>query len=325
LGHPGKQRLEKTIGQVLWWPGMEKQVKHYCRTCDTCQRNKVSAKKKYGKLPEKEAEAATPWNRVDLDMVGPLSVHTPDGKTHQLLALTMIDPATGWFEIVEVPAPTAKNCIDAFDDVWLSRYPRPQHIGYDEGGEFKECFDAVRKMYGLQKHVSTTANPQSNSIVERVHQTLEEILRVFELEKQEMDPHEPWRRHLAAVAFAIRSTYHTTLEATPAQLVFGRDMFLPIQFNVDWATIRMKRQAKIHDNMVRENLKRINHEYHIGDKVLLDKPGIRNKLSAPRTGPYPIEQINDNGTIHIRKGAVGQLVNKRRLTPYFETPASTST
>lgn len=53
-------------------------------------------------MPPKEAEQSKPWNHVNVDMIGPLSVKTPDGKTHQLQALTMIDPATGWFEVKDV-------------------------------------------------------------------------------------------------------------------------------------------------------------------------------------------------------------------------------
>ena len=66
-----------------------------------------------------------------------------------------------------------------------------------------------------QAKPSTAFNPQSNGIVERVHQVLNDCLRTFNLDETELDPVKPWTEHLSAVAFAIRSTYHTTLEATP--------------------------------------------------------------------------------------------------------------
>jgi hypothetical protein len=37
----------------------------------------------------------------------------------------MIDPSTGWFEVKDVKDKSAKESINAFDDVWLSRYPIP--------------------------------------------------------------------------------------------------------------------------------------------------------------------------------------------------------
>jgi hypothetical protein len=39
---------------------------------------------------------------------------------------------------------------------------------------------------------------------------------------------------LQSTTWAVRSTYHTTLQATPCQLVFGRDMIHNIAFKVTW-------------------------------------------------------------------------------------------
>jgi hypothetical protein len=49
-------------------------------------------RKKYGLLPPKIAES-DPWIMVFVDLVGSFTIRTP-AKTHSLLALTMIDPAT---------------------------------------------------------------------------------------------------------------------------------------------------------------------------------------------------------------------------------------
>ena len=75
---------------------------------------------------------------------------------------------------------------------------------------------------------TTAHDPQANSIVERIHQVLNDMLRTMELEEREIDPSKPFDEALNAAPYAIRCTYHTTLQATPGQLVFGRDMILPI-------------------------------------------------------------------------------------------------
>ena len=55
--------------------------------------------------------------------------------------MTMIDPTTGWFEQQQLyGAPTAYRCQAILDNVWLSRYPRPVEIGFDNGSEFKVEF-----------------------------------------------------------------------------------------------------------------------------------------------------------------------------------------
>jgi hypothetical protein len=63
--------------------------------------NRQESEKKYGDLPEKLAERPIAWNRVDVDLIGPLTVKTISGNK-ELLELTMIDPSTGWFEVKDV-------------------------------------------------------------------------------------------------------------------------------------------------------------------------------------------------------------------------------
>ena len=116
----------------------------------------------------------------------------------------------------------------------------------------------------------------------------------------------------------MRCTYHTTLKATPGQLVFGRDMILPIKFAADWALIEKQKQQSINNSNKRENKNRIKHEYKVGDKVLMKKPGILRKMSTPYSGPYEVQQVFTNGTLSIRRGAIIQRVNIRRIIPYNE-------
>jgi hypothetical protein len=316
LAHPGMTRLEATLRETMTWHNMRKDILSHVRTCPQCQKYK-KVRPKYGKLPEKKAEDAKPWKRVDLDMIGPYDVKAANG-TFTLRALTMIDPATGWFEVKDVPDYTANSAQAAFDEVWLSRYPRPEVIGFDGGSEFKQVFDEMRKNYGMKKRVTTAYNPQANGIIERVHLVLGDALRTFELQERELDATDPWSPFLASAAFAIRSTHHTTLGASPGQLVFGRDMLLPIKFKANWAEIKARRQDEIRRNNERENKSRKEHNYEVGDKILLTDARKRSKLSPPREGPYLVECVYTNGTILIRRGAVSERVNIRRVTPYFE-------
>ncbi len=118
---------------------------------------------------------------------------------------------------------------------------------------------------GISPKISTDYNPQSNAIIKRVHQVLGNALRTFELEKRELDDKEPFEPFLTATAYAIRSTYHTTLQATQGQLVFGRDMILPVQFKANWASIALRKQERINKSNSQENQKRIPHTYKKGD------------------------------------------------------------
>jgi hypothetical protein len=253
-----------------------------------------------------------------VDLIGPLTVKTPSGKK-ELLSSTMIDPSTGWFEVKDVKYKSANESINTCDDVWLSRYPIPEYIGFDNGGEYKKLFEESVNNYGIRRKNSTSFNPQSNGIIERVHLTLNNTLRTAEVDGREMDEKDPWGPFSSSAAYAIRSTFHTALEATQGQLVFGRDMLLPIKFMAHWGEIEQQRQKEMARNNRRENTSRITHDYKVGDKELLKKPGKHlRKLEAPRTGPHTVTAIYTSGTLHIQKGKVNERVNIRRLFPYFE-------
>ena len=231
----------------------------------------------------------------------------------------MIDPATGWFEMKEIDAPDSASTSAAMDDVWFSRYPQPRTIGFDGGSEFKSIFEETIENYGLEKATTTAYNPQANGIIERVHQVLNDALRTFELEERELDGKDPWTPFLQAACFAIRSTFHTTLGATPAQLVYGRDMILPVKFKADWALIHARRQEEIERNNRRENASRIPHEYKVGDTVSKRTGGILPKLRRKREGPYEVVAVHNNGTVSIRRGAITERLNIRRVNPYIDT------
>jgi transposase InsO family protein len=113
----------------------------------------------------------------------PFQKRTPS-KTHSLLALTMIDQAinTGWFEIVEATNKSATSIEDLIHNTWLARYPRPQFIVFDNGGEFKSEFKQMCDNHGIKAKPTTTHNPQANAIIERVHKVVNDMLRSFDLE-----------------------------------------------------------------------------------------------------------------------------------------------
>jgi hypothetical protein len=68
----------------------------------------------------------------------------------------------------------------------------------------------------------TVRNPQEvNIILERTPQTMGNIIHTFEIEDRKLDESDPWSGILSAAIFAARATAHSTLNATPSQLVCG--------------------------------------------------------------------------------------------------------
>ena len=231
----------------------------------------------------------------------------------------MIDPATGWFEIVEIPKKQADEIANLIEQTWLVRYPWPQNVICDRGKEFMaEVNEMLTEDYGIQVNRITTRNPQANAIVERVHQTIGNMIRTWFVEDPELDEVNPYAGLLTAVAFVTRATIHTTLQATPSQLVFGRDAMLNMEFEADWTTIRARKQKRIDENNRRENAKRIENKYAIGYQILIKTDPNRKYGQNAYKGPYEIISVNNNGTLRYQKGRIQDIINIRNTTPYHE-------
>eukprot|EP00957_Ditylum_brightwellii_P175603 13370239-Ditylum_brightwellii.AAC.1 len=92
----------------------------------------------------------------------------------------------------------------------------------------------IHKNYGVKKKKPTTVrNPQANSIIERILQTIGNMIKSFEVHSTDIDEKGPWTGILIAVRFAIKATIYTTMQATPMQLALGRDAILNVNNEAD--------------------------------------------------------------------------------------------
>ena len=339
LNHPGGDRLANTLSTVCYWKGLTSQAKGFCKKCNKCQ---VSKKRKvrYGHLPPQNKGTLIPWETVHVDLIGPYTVKVNQEQPGQIIkevelqltCMTFLDPATGWFEIAEVPyfdiddvKNKNKTAIDKssarisqiFNDVWLSRYPRPKKVIFDNGSEFKKDFVPLLQDFAIKPTCTTIKNPQSNAPVERIHQVVGQMMAAQDLKTRIFDFINPWGPILTSVAWAIRAAHHSTLGYTPAQLVFGRDMVFNMKTIINWKDISERKQAQVDKDNLRENKKRIDYDYQIGSQVYVTVDGIKRKLDAPKTGPFPITEVFTNGTVRIQKGRVNERINIRRLEPHF--------
>ena len=84
----------------------------------------------------------------------------------------MIDPVTGGFEITKYNDKREISITNLVETTWLTRYPRPIEITYDQGSEF--IGHDFRKFlieteYGITYKPSTLENTTSNATLEQIH------------------------------------------------------------------------------------------------------------------------------------------------------------
>ena len=183
LCHPGVTQTEETIAQHLWWPAMRDQITSYVLACPTCQKSKRK-QTKYGHLPPKIAEAAI-WDKMCIDLIGPYKIRRKGRPDLECKCVTMIDPASGWFEIHQYDDKWSITVANIAEQEWFCQYPWPTQITYDRGSEFigNNFQQMISNDYGIKGKPITVRNPQANTIVEQIQQVIVNMIRTFELEK----------------------------------------------------------------------------------------------------------------------------------------------
>ncbi len=56
----------------------------------------------------------TPWKALCVDLIGPYTLKGKDGSSIDFMCLTMINPGTSWFEIVEPPTVAQEMTVLAY-------------------------------------------------------------------------------------------------------------------------------------------------------------------------------------------------------------------
>ncbi len=185
---------------------LERYVYHHLvtltKSCKSCQINKRRSQK-YGHLPSKTVYTI-PWECICVDLIGPYTLKGKDNLQIDFMALTMIDPASSWFKIAELPIveqlrwqtvngkelliadeifdKTLESIAKLKKKTWLCRYPWCCHLIYNNGSEFKLHFEYLCESYGIKRKPTTVKNPRANGILERVHQVLGQMLCTADLD-----------------------------------------------------------------------------------------------------------------------------------------------
>ena len=283
---------------------MRKLINNFVKKCDICQRVKGPFPK-LGHLPLKATER-NPWEEVQVDLVGPWTFNIPPKWSVSVLTLTCIDPFTGLCDACRLRNKTSSHVSEKFFNLWLNRYPRPIRCIHDNGSEFTgKPFQQLLQHMGISNITTTVKNPQANSIIERMHLSLGQILRsiLAETKLSNKEQHSDLLNSfiesaLASSLYAINCAINSTTNVSPGAFVFQRDMILPTQCITNWEIIRLNKQQRAQHNNFLENLRRRPFTYTPNMEVVVQDP-TGQKLSAKCKGPFKITKIHSNGTVTI--------------------------
>jgi hypothetical protein len=102
----------------------------------------------------------------------PYPIKRRGSETLTLLCVTIINPATRWFEMKEEKKEDF-TIATAVKQTWLNHYLWPTEIIFDRGSEFIGDFATmVYNDWGLTRSGTVVQNPQANEILEQIHQPI---------------------------------------------------------------------------------------------------------------------------------------------------------
>lgn len=303
--HPGIVKTKQRLRDKFWWPRMDRQVECAVRSCHVCQSADKSAKPVVAPLrpvtlPEK------PWQKLAMDIVGPLNLTTAGPK----FVVTLVDYHSKWPEVCFANTVTSQAVIDFLRGVF-SREGYPEELVTDNGPQFKsKLFEDFLNQRGIKHCVSSVYYPQANGLVERFNRSLKDFIQVSVLEGR------PLKEAVVDYLGVYRSTPHSTTGVSPAQLLHGRQprtrldiMGLPSKnFFQEPATameqLRARVQSKQRSTKEYTDAKRSakTPKFKEGDFVRVRKPtnGGKGELSYSR--PLKIQKQVGPGTFRLEDG-----------------------
>uniref|UniRef100_A0A803SS84 Gypsy retrotransposon integrase-like protein 1 n=1 Tax=Anolis carolinensis TaxID=28377 RepID=A0A803SS84_ANOCA len=301
--HQGIQRTKERARQLMYWPGMSKDIESAVGSCFVCAcfaPNNQKEPLKPHEIPE------GPWQKVGVD------IFEQDNRSF----LLVIDYFSKYPEVVSLPDKTARTVIVKMKSVF-ARHGTPLIVVSDNMPFASQEFKVFAKEWGFEQCFSSPGYPQSNGMVERAIQSIKQL--THKVGKARGD--------LYAALLEYRNTPVTGLSYSPAQILMGRmlrsklpittDLLCPrIPINVRQDLQRaQERQKHFYDRTARP-LKPLRE----GDLVWMQSNNCKErwlpavvieKCKQPRS--YLIK--NQDGRVYRR--------NRRQLKQRNQTPETT--
>ena len=97
----------------------------------------------------------------------------------------------------------------------------------DRGVHFRADVDTLLQRYDIQHHRLSTYRPQTNEAIEATNKNIKMILqRMIETSRD-------WSEKLPFALWAYWISFHTSTRVTPYFLVYGMEIVLPVEIEMD--------------------------------------------------------------------------------------------
>ncbi|KAJ9709492.1 hypothetical protein PVL29_001124 [Vitis rotundifolia] len=187
-------------------------------------------------VPPLELYALTspwPFSVWGIDIIGKISLRSSSGHEFILVA---IDYFTKWVEATLYARLTSVGVASFIRSHIICRYGVPHEIILDRRIHFRAEVDTLVQRYGIQHHRSSAYKSQMNGAVEAANKNIKRILRRI------VETSQDWSEKLPFTLWACRTSFRTSIGATPYSLVYGMETVLPIEIEIGSLRVALEQQ-----------------------------------------------------------------------------------
>ena len=177
---------------------------------------------KSDEMPLTPQITVTPFDKWGMDFIGPIDPLS-NGKSYILVCT---DYLTKWVEVRAMNNARDEKVAKFLYEQIFKWYGVPRELVTDQGAQFtSNLIITVMKEYSIRHRKSSPYHPQANGQAEVTNREIDAILtKIVQLHKKD------WSSRLNEAAWAYRTTQKTTTGFTPFQLVYGKTIVMPIDF-----------------------------------------------------------------------------------------------
>lgn len=226
----------KTKNRIIphfYFPKMLKAIRHYCMSCDICQRlGKHSLPPVAPLIPL--PVISEPFSRVSIDVVGPLPICKDTGNR---FILTIFDLASHYPEAIPLRDHKAMTVATALISLF-SHFGFPEEILSDRSQDFmSQLMQIFCNDFGIKQIRTAPYRAQTNGSIERFHRVLKNMIR-------SVGP-DTWDAVLPWVLFSYREVPVDPIGYSPFELLLGYDVKGPLSvLKSAWSDSSLCKQKK---------------------------------------------------------------------------------